>query len=65
MESSTLTKCINEIGLKHRAIKELLVPQTPLLEEPDPTGVNNGDVKDKFKRPLLDDLPPSKKRVKV
>ena len=45
--------------------KRLLVHQTPLLEEPDPTGGISGDVKDKFKRPLLDDLPPSKKRVKV
>jgi len=32
-------------------------PPTSLLEEPDSGGVN-----DKFKRPLRDDLPPSKKR---
>ena len=33
---------------------------TPLLEEPDSGGVN-----DKFKRPLRDDVPPSKKRARM
>ena len=36
-------------------------PPKPLLEEP----VSTGNVNDKFKRPLLDDHPPSNKRVKV
>jgi len=35
-------------------------PPTPLLEEPDSGGVN-----DKFKRPLRDDVPPSKKRPRI
>ena len=35
-------------------------PPTSLLEEPDSGGVN-----DKFKRPLRDDLPPSKKRREI
>jgi len=39
-------------------------PPKPLLEEPGSSGGNGGHA-DKFKRPLLDDLPPSNKRVKV
>ena len=66
MESSPTTK-YNEIQIflmKRLAMTRLLDHQKPLLEEPGSSGGNGGHA-DKFKRPLLDDLPPSNKRVKV
>ena len=50
--------------MKRLAMTRLLDHQKPLLEEPGSSGGNGGHA-DKFKRPLLDDLPPSNKRVKV